>query len=429
MRDYIDIPTCGRINGVVRPPGSKSLTNRALICAALANGESVLEGSLDSEDTRVMIGALRQLGLVVESIDRGTCLRVEGQSGHWPHPNAKLNLANSGTSIRFLTAMVALGHGEVSLDGVERMRKRPILELVTSLNELGARVTCRHADACPPVDVIGRGLAGGSVKMRGDISSQYLSALMMVSPFAASDVTITIVGPQVSRPYVEMTQQVMEQFGVNADLRNDARQVTVASGQRYQGREFDIEPDASAASYFWAAAAISGGEVRVSGLSRKSLQGDVRFCDCLEKMGCDVRYDDDGIVVRGSVLRGIDVDMNEISDTVQTLAAVALFAGSPTRIRGVAHNRHKETDRIGDLATELRRLGAEVDEHEDGLSVMPRQLQGADIETYDDHRMAMSLSLVGLRVPGVRILNPDCTSKTYPAFFEDLGKLTKNSHA
>jgi 3-phosphoshikimate 1-carboxyvinyltransferase len=271
-------------------------------------------------------------------------------------------------------------------------------------------------------------LPGGTAKIRGDISSQYLSGVLMAAPAARNLVELLIDGPLVSQPYVRMTLEVMKWFGVDVETADGLQQFRIAAPQRYRANEYSIEPDASAASYFWAAAASCGGEVTVEGLTADSLQGDVAFVDCLEKMGCDVRRDADGITVIGRALRGIDVDMNAISDTVQTLSVVAIFAEGPTRIREVGHIRHKETDRIGAVATELRKLGAEVLEHDDGLTIVPAsmsQLKAATIETYHDHRMAMSFALAGLRIPGVRIANPSCVEKTYPAFFKDLERLVR----
>lgn len=423
LSDSIVVQPAGPIVGSIQPPGSKSLTNRALICAALGQGESRLRGALDSEDTRVMIQALQSLGINVSAEDDGATLTIAGQGGDIPSSSAELFLANSGTSIRFLTAMVAAGRGTYRLDGIQRMRQRPIADLVDALNQLGSDVSCINEDGCPPVQVVADGLPGGHIQMRGDVSSQYLSAVLMIAPCSMQDVVIELTGELVSRPYVEMTRIVMEQFGVACQVDSGGNRFVVPAQQQYESRDYAVEPDASAASYFWAAAAISGGDVTVEGLSKASLQGDVGFCECLEQMGCTIDEVPGGRRVRGGTLRGIDVDMNSISDTVQTLAAVALFADGPTRVRGVAHNRHKETDRIGDLATELRKLGARVEEFEDGLEIHPGKLQGAEIETYNDHRMAMSLALVGLRIPKVRILNPGCTVKTYPHYFDDLANL------
>lgn len=422
MIDRLSIQPMGPVHATVRPPGSKSITNRALICAALADGRSVLTGALDSEDTRVMVQALRELGWSPDWNKERATIVIEGSGGTIPRPGADLFVANSGTTMRFLCAALTAGIGRYRLDGVDRMRARPIGDLLDALNELGADAHAEFANGCPPVLVDARGLRGGTAHVRGDISSQFLSAVLMAAPQARQTVELSIDGPLVSQPYVEMTLQLMAAFGV--PVASEAmRRFIVAAPCRYRGRCYAIEPDASAASYFWAAAAITGGTVTVEGLGTDSLQGDVRFCDCLEQMGCRVLRTHDRISVSGGPLQGISVDMNEISDTVQTLAAVALFAASPTTIRGVAHIRHKETDRIGDLARELRRLGASVDELADGLRITPADLRGAEIQTYRDHRMAMSLALVGLRTPGVVILDPVCTEKTYPRFFEVLESL------
>jgi 3-phosphoshikimate 1-carboxyvinyltransferase len=267
-----------------------------------------------------------------------------------------------------------------------------------------------------------KGLAGGRATIRGDVSSQFLSGLLMAAPYAQTPLELAVAGSLVSQPYVQMTLAVMQSFGVEV-ATGDLTRFSIKAPQKYLGRTYQIEPDASAASYFWAAAAITGGTVTVDGLNRNSLQGDVAFCDCLEQMGCEVHFGESATTVVGGPLKGIDVDMNAISDTVQTLAAVALFAKGATTLRGVGHIRHKETDRIGALATELRKLGAAVDERNDGLRITPGPLRSATIDTYDDHRMAMSLSLVGLRQSGVVINDPECTSKTYPNYFSDLERL------
>jgi 3-phosphoshikimate 1-carboxyvinyltransferase len=424
--DAIEItPVAGPVNGSIRPPGSKSITNRALVCAALADGASTLRGALDSEDTQVMIAALRQLGIAVAPSDGGRTLHVEGCDGKIAASAAELFVANSGTSMRFLTAMATLGHGVYKLDGIARMRERPIGDLVHSLRQLGVEIEATGANDCPPVVVRARGLRGGSASIRGDVSSQFLSGLLMAAPYAESPISLNVTGVLVSTPYVDMTIEVMKSFGAEASAAADYSRIAVSNTARYRGREYAIEPDASAASYFFAVAAITGGRVTVEGLSKKSLQGDVAFCDCLAQMGASVEYGPDSITVEGSKLHGIDVDMNAISDTVQTLSVVALFAEGPTRMRNAAHIRHKETDRIAATACELRKLGATVREFDDGLEVVPAPLRAASIDTYNDHRMAMSFALAGLRTSGVVIRDPGCTSKTYPEFFEDLRKLTE----
>lgn len=419
----IAIRPVGPIDAAIRPPGSKSITNRALVCAALAAGQSTLEGVLDSDDTRVMMAALQTLGLRLKHDAALRRIAIDGCAGRVPATAAELFVGNSGTTIRFLTAMLTLAHGEYRLDGVPRMRERPIGDLLGALRQLGAAVEAGSPDECPPVLIHARGLRGGQVEIAGDISSQYLSGLLMAAPYAEQVVEVRVRGPLVSRPYVHMTLAVMRSFGVDVPA-GDLRHLVVPGRQTYRAITYQVEPDASAASYFLAAAAIAGGRIVIEGLSRRSMQGDVAFADVLARMGCRVAYLDNAMELLGGPLRGIDVDMNPISDTVQTLAAVALFAHGPTTIRGVAHIRHKETDRLGDLATELRKLGAAVDELDDGLRIDPRPLHGAEVDTYDDHRMAMSLALVGLRVPGVVIRDPGCTSKTYPEFFDDLARVS-----
>jgi len=419
--EALEILPSGPVRASIRPPGSKSITNRALVCAALAHGESTLRGALASDDTRVMIEGLNRLGVAVEHDPQAALIRAAGCDGRPPTERAELFVANSGTTIRFLTALVTLGQGTFRLDGTPRMRERPIGDLLDALNQLGADARSERQNGCPPVVVRATGLPGGRAAVAGDISSQFLSGLLMASPCAEGPIELTVRGELVSKPYIEMTLAVMGAFGVEME-RQGLRRFAIPAPVPYRGRNYLVEPDASAASYFLAAAAVTGGEVTIEGLSRDSLQGDVAFCDCLEQMGCRVDYRPGAITLAGGPLRGVEVDMNAISDTVQTLCAVALFADGPTTITGVAHIRHKETDRLGALATELRKLGAAVEERDDGLRITPAKLHGAQIDTYDDHRMAMSLALVGLRVPGVVIRDPGCTGKTYPGFFGDLAR-------
>ncbi len=410
----------------IRVPGSKSITNRALILAALSDPKegSELRGVLQSEDTEVMVAALRELGYRVHADWQAETIRVRRDhlTRLVPASKADLYVANSGTSMRFLTALVSLGSGRYRLDGVTRMRERPIDDLLLALRQLGVKAYSERGDGFPPVLVKWGTLHGGTVHVRGNISSQFLSALLMVAPLAREPVTIYVDGPLVSHPYVAMTAAIMRRFGcpVESDGLTWFQTPTLPW---YSGQCFDVEPDASAASYFMGAAAVAGGEVAAAGLNSKSLQGDVRFVNVLEEMGCSVGWHEQAIHVRGYRLRGADADMNAISDTVMTLAAVACFAEGPTTIRNVAHIRHKETDRLAALAAELRKVGAKVDEFPDGLRITPRPLHGAEIETYNDHRMAMSMALIGLRVPGIVIKNPSCVAKTYPRFWEDLDRL------
>ncbi len=412
------------VRGCIRPPGSKSLTNRALVVAALADGESRLTGALDCRDTQVMVESLRKLGVPVRHEAATGIIELRGCGGTPPATQADLWLENSGTSLRFLTAVCCLGHGRFRLDGNQRMRQRPIADLVEALRILGVDIRCEQNNGCPPVVVDADGLRGGRTRISGRVSSQYLSGLLMAAPGARQTTEIRVVDGLVSMPYVDMTLGVMRAFGVEVE-RPEANSFRIPP-QSYHAGAYDIEPDATAASYFFAAAAITGGEVTVTGLTAESLQGDVGFVDVLEQMGCTVTKTSEAITVRGGPLKGIDVDMNAISDTAQTLAVVAMFADGPTRIRNIAHTRHKETDRIKALVTELGRLGLVVEEHADGLTIHPGPVKPTTVATYDDHRMAMSFAVAGLRVPGLRIADPGCTAKTYPHFFEDLEALCRS---
>ena len=416
----------------VTVPGSKSITNRALVLAALSdstNAGCTLTDVLRSEDTEVMADCLRRLGLEVIDIDPLTMTVRRGGSAdvitddEWiPRGRADLFVGNSGTTVRFLTAMLALGEGTYRLDGIPRMRERPIQDLLDALRQLGVDARSELGNGCPPVIVNANGLRGGHVRIKADVSSQFLSGLMLVAPFARGDTVLEIDGPLVSEPYVEMSIAMLQQFGLRITAEGRGLYL-IPGGQRHGHRAYTIEPDASSASYFLAAAAITGGTIGVAGLTTKSIQGDVRFLDVLEEMGCTAYRGTDSIAITGGRLRGVDVDMNDISDTVMTLGAVACFAEGATTIRNVGHIRHKETDRIAALATELRKLGAEVEERGDGLTITPRPLTGCAVDTYNDHRMAMSLALVGLKVPGVVIRNPGCVAKTYPGFWQDLAKV------
>lgn len=420
-------PIAGPVQGSIRPPGSKSITNRALICAALASGRSTLTGVLESDDTQVMLESLSRLGFDVQH-DADACrVSIEGHAGVIPNPQAKLEIGNSGTSVRFLTAMLGLAGGDYFIDGVERMRERPIGPLVAALQQFGSNVEAISSGDCPPVVIKPDGTSQDSISVAGNLSSQYLSGLLMAAPQLKHDLKIAIDGRLVSLPYVSMTTAVMKSFGVSVEVEEADGIPTsflIRASESYSGCEYSIEPDASAASYFFAIPAIVGGSATIVGLGANSLQGDVSFVKCLEQMGCVVEFGDDAITVSGKAKRGIDIDMADISDTVQTLASVALFVDGPTRIRNVAHNRVKETDRIGNLVIELRKLGVQVDEREDGLTIHPGPMKAATFETYDDHRMAMSFALIGLKQAGIEVENPGCVSKTYPRFFDDLERFT-----
>ena len=418
-------PVSGPVTGNVRPPGSKSLTNRAVLIATLAKGTSRLDGVLDSVDTRVMVDCLDRMGIGVAAEFEHNLIRITGSHETAFSRAAELWCENSGTSIRFLTALCAVMQGTFRLDGNQRMRERPIGPLVETLVSAGVDAHCEFGNGCPPVTLHSHGLPGGHLSVSGEVSSQYLSGLLMVAPAAQSDMELQVCGELVSRPYIDMTLAVMRSFGAEIDEPTPNR--FQVRRKPYTAIEYQIEPDASAASYFLAAAAITGGRVTVRGLHRDALQGDIRFVDALVRMGCRADWEANSVTVQGGQLDGIDIDMNSISDTAQTLACVAPFAKGPTRIRNVAHNRVKETDRITAVVTELRRVGLQVDEHPDGMTIFPGPIRPATIQTYDDHRMAMSFALLGLKVSGIRIANPDCTSKTYPGYFNDLAQLCGTS--
>jgi 3-phosphoshikimate 1-carboxyvinyltransferase len=415
----------GPVSGRVRPPGSKSITNRALVCSAMAAGDSTLLGVLDSDDTSLMLSCLRSLGVSVAGELADGTLKVRGSRGTVPSKEAALFVGNSGTTIRFLSALLATAAGRYELDGVPRMRERPIEPLVAALREHGIDAACAD-NGCPPLTIQGAGLPGGDMSVAGTLSSQFLTGLLLAAPMALDPLTIRVDGALVSRPYIDMTLRVMQQFGVQVD-EQETQAFAVPSNVGYQGCSFDVEPDASAASYFFALPALLGGEITVEGLGDGSCQGDLAFVHALEQMGCEIQRGPDSTTIVGKATQGIEIDMNGISDTVQTLAAVAMFAEGPTRITGVEHIRHKETDRIEDLARELRKLGPRVETFTDGLTITPDTHRSATIETYDDHRMAMSLSLTGLVIDGVVIKDPGCTSKTYPGFFRDLESVLAQS--
>jgi 3-phosphoshikimate 1-carboxyvinyltransferase len=406
-------------DATVQVPGSRSLTNRALVCASLAEGTSQLENWLDSDDTEAMREGLGRLGVEIQ--EAGAALRVRGVGGRFAIPLHPIDCRASGTTMRFLTACAALAPGRVVLDGTPRMRERPIQELADAVTMLGVPV--RTVAGCPPVTVQGGSLAGGRVGIDASRSSQFLSALLMIAPFAEELVEITT-GPIASRPFVDMTLDVMGAFGVSAEIRG-SNCFTVPLDQRYRARTYQVEPDAMSASYFFAAAAITGGRVRIDGLTAASSQGDVRFVEVLERMGCSVERGARYTSLRGPrYLHGVDVDLNSMPDMTLTLAVAACFAQGKTRIRNIGHIRMKETDRMAALEHELAKLGATVRVEDGEMEIEPpSQVRPARIATYDDHRMAMSFAVAGLRAPGIVIEDPECVSKTFPDFFERLAEL------
>jgi 3-phosphoshikimate 1-carboxyvinyltransferase len=410
------------LHATVRVPGSKSLTNRALLIASLANGTTRLTNALFSDDSCYFAKALRTLGFDVQFDEANHEITVTGLGGTIPAKKAELFIGNAGTAARFLSAFLTLGHGEYLLDGDARMRERPIQDLIDALNQLGVELAAKNN--CPPVEIFANGLTGGKTKIAGDISSQFLSALLMVAPYARSPIEIEVITELNSKPYVDMTIAIMQDFGVDVE-RQGYERFTINPSFFSPLSSYQIESDASAASYFFAAPAICGGTVRVENISRDSTQGDIAFLDILQKMGCTIKEADNFIEVTiKDPLRGVDVDMRDIPDTAQTLAVLAPFASSSTRIRGIASARLKETDRVHATCAELARLGVHVDEHEDGMTIYPcTSFKPATIQTYNDHRMAMAFSLIGLRSEGVTIENPSCVSKTFPNYWEVLESL------
>jgi 3-phosphoshikimate 1-carboxyvinyltransferase len=424
MPHYAVQPVSRPIDATVELPGSKSLTNRALLIAALADGTSTIRRALFSDDTHAMHGALAALGIAVEADEPEQTYVVHGLGGRIPAAEATLFVGNAGTAARFLTAAVALGHGRYVVDGVPRMRQRPIQPLIDGLRQLGVDARAEFDNGCPPVIVQADGLPGGMARVRGDISSQYFSALMQAAPYARADVDVHVEGKLVSVPYVEMTAGTMAEFGVRVDVHGEDG-FHVPCGQRYQARDYVVEPDASGASYFFAAAAVTGGHVRVPYLGPTSPQGDLGLLDVLERMGCRVQREAQAIELWGpEKLAGVDADFERMGDVFSTLAAIAPFAAGPVRISGVAQTHHEESDRPVAVATELRRMGIGVEDDWDSLVIHPGAPRPAEIHTYDDHRIAMSFAITGLKAPGITILEPGCVSKTFPEFFEVLESVT-----
>ena len=418
--DKLTLAPISTISGNVILPGSKSLSNRILLLSMLAEGQTEIQNLLDSDDIRRMVEALGMLGIELEENRAENSITVSGTAGKIPVAEARLMLGNAGTAIRPLTAAMTLGHGRYVLDGAPRMRERPIIDLVNSLSQLGANLRCLNDTDCPPVEVIADGLPGGITHLSGAISSQYLSAILLAAPYAIKEVQIEITDKLVSVPYVEMTLRLMERFGVS--VTHDNFRVFHIPPQTYRSPgEVFVEGDASSASYFLAGAAITKGTVTVKGCGTNSLQGDARFAEVLEKMGAKVEWSQQQVRLAGSSLNGIDVDMNQMPDAAMTLAVASLFASGPTTIRNIYNWRVKETERLQAVSTELRKLGAEVEEGHDYLVIQPpEEIRETAIDTYDDHRMAMAFSLAACGNSPVTINEPRCVSKTFPDYFEVL---------
>lgn len=410
-------------NTTVCVPGSKSYTHRLLIAAALADGVCTVNNPLDSQDTRITRRCLSEMGVAIEAAPGH--LRIKGSAGKLRSPVNPLDLGNSGTSMRLLAAVSALGQGVCVLTGSARMRQRPIQDLLDGLHQLGVGARSVNGDGCPPIEVTGDTLKGGRVGIDCRISSQYLSALLLIAPFAIESVTLTVTGGLVSRPYVDMTIAVMKQFGIAVD-RYGYERFVISGRQVYRSGDHAVEPDCSQAGYFWAAAAITGAGIKVAGTSMTSLQGDVRLTECLEAMGCRVVEHGDGIEVIGGQLRAVTVDMADMPDMVPTLAVVAAFARGTTVIENVAHLRAKESDRLSAVAAELTKMGVTAACTGDGLRIEGGYPRGAVIDTYDDHRIAMSFALAGLKIPGVKIKDETCVKKSFPDFWEVFNSLYRN---
>lgn len=423
--ESLTLQPIARVDGAINLPGSKSVSNRALLLAALACGKTVLTNLLDSDDVRHMLNALSALGInYTLSADRTRC-DITGNGGPLRASGAlELFLGNAGTAMRPLAAALCLGQNEIVLTGEPRMKERPIGHLVDSLRQGGANIDYQEQENYPPLRLRG-GFTGGDIEVDGSVSSQFLTALLMTAPLAPEDTTIRVKGELVSKPYIDITLNLMKTFGVEI-ANHHYQQFVVKGGQQYHspGR-YLVEGDASSASYFLAAGAIKGGTVKVTGIGRKSMQGDIRFADVLEKMGATITWGDDFIACTRGELHAIDMDMNHIPDAAMTIATTALFAKGTTTLRNIYNWRVKETDRLFAMATELRKVGAEVEEGHDYIRITPpAKLQHADIGTYNDHRMAMCFSLVALSDTPVTILDPKCTAKTFPDYFEQLARMS-----
>lgn len=414
-----------KMAGEVHLPGSKSISNRVLLLAALAQGTTFITNLLDSDDVKHMLNALTALGVSYKlSVCRTKC-EVHGLGGLFNHPHAiTMFLGNAGTAMRPLTAALAASKVDVTLTGEPRMYERPIGHLVDALRQLNADISYLDNDGFPPLRIHGKALSGGKMQIDGSISSQFLTAVLMVAPLLDGDSEIDIIGELVSKPYIDITLALMQRFGVNV-THHDYKKFSIAGNQRYKSPgQWLVEGDASSASYFLAAAAIKGGSIKVTGIGKHAVQGDIHFADALEAMGADVEWGDDYLAVTRNQLNGIDRDYNAIPDAAMTIATTALFAKGPTVIRNVYNWRVKETDRLAAMATELRKVGAEVEEGHDYLKIVPPvQLKHASIATYNDHRMAMCFSLVALSDTAVTIEDPDCTAKTFPGYFDTFARL------
>jgi 3-phosphoshikimate 1-carboxyvinyltransferase len=412
------IETVETIDADITVPPSKSYMNRTLIVAALAESLTTIINPSESDDSGYLINALKEFGVRIWSEDH--CLNVEGMNGKLKAPAKELFIGNAGTAIRFLCGFAGISEGVTIITGDDDMKKRPINDLLEGLRAAG--IKCSSTEGCPPVKIYGGSFAGGNIPLKAEVSSQFVSAILLSSPYAKHPVNLRVVGKLNSLPYVDMSLHVMRAFGGKVDFIEPSTYY-IHNNEHYVGQEYTIEGDASSATYFFAAAAITKGTVRVNNLSHESLQGDIKFIDILSQMGCKINRSDDTVEVRGGDLHGIEVDMNEIPDCVPTAAIVAAFAEGSTTITNIEQLRYKETNRLTAIAKELTKLGAKIEVYDDSIIIHPRQLKGTTIETYNDHRIAMSFAIAGLRVPRVNILNPSCVSKSFPNFWEEFNKL------
>ena len=416
----IEIKPLQNLQATVTVPGSKSYTNRALLIAGLTDGECRLEKPLVSDDTKYMLRALKAFGISVQ--EEQEAFIVSGSGGKLSTPEEDIFIGNAGTTMRFLTTFSALAPGKIRLDGDERMHQRPLADLLDCLTQMGVKAVSANDNGCPPIDIAGGEVPGGDIQLAGDKSSQYLTSILLSAPYFKNDTCIHIQGDLTSKSYADITLDIMKTFGVHVDNESYQR-FKVKAGDYYKAQTYQVESDWSSASYFLAAAAVTGGEVTLTGINPHSVQGDAQFTSVLEKMGCRVEKKANALHIKGNPLRGITINMNNMPDAVQTLAVTALFAEGKTVIEGIGNLRIKETDRISALANELTRLGAEVEAGEDFLIIRPGDYKGAEIETYDDHRMAMSFAVAGLKIPGVCIKDPKCVEKSFPDFFQRFANL------
>ena len=409
-------------NCEISVPGSKSYTHRILIASTLSDGICSIDNALKSEDTLITISALQQMGIKIEADDNRFI--IYGANGEFQHTKEPVYLGNSGTSMRLLTALASLGKGRYVFTGTERMKERPIQDLLDALNQMEVVAYSINTNGCPPVEIKGGKLKGGKITINCKTSSQYLSAILLIAPFTEQDLEINVTKGTVSRPYIDMTVDVMKKFGINV-MRNGYNSFKVQKGQKYKARSYSVEPDCSQAGYFWEAAAITGACIKVKGITKDSHQGDVHFTGLLEEMGCKVLHEKDGISVTGGSLSSIEADMADMPDMVPTLAVVSAFAKGTTIIKNVKHLKAKESDRLTSVVNDLSKMGIEAKLSDTGLAIKGGRPHGAEISTYKDHRIAMSFAIAGLKVPGIFIKDEKCVEKSFPDFWKVFSGLHK----